>query len=45
MNTATTPLAVKVGQDLKDRMKSLAKVQHRSTHWIMRKAIRRVRGP
>ena len=40
MNTATAPLAVKVGQDLKDRMKSLAKVQHRSTHWIMLEAIR-----
>lgn len=40
MNTATTPLAVKVDQELKDRMKSLAKVQHRSTHWIMREAIR-----
>lgn len=40
MNTATAPLAVKVDQDLKDRMKILAKVQHRSTHWIMREAIR-----
>lgn len=40
MNTATAPLAVKVDQGLKDRMKSLAKAQHRSTHWIMREAIR-----
>ena len=40
MNTATAPLAVKVDQDLKDRMKTLAKIQHRSTHWIMREAIR-----
>lgn len=40
MITATAPLAVKVDQDLKDRMKTLAKVQHRSTHWIMREAIR-----
>lgn len=40
MNTATAPLSVKVDIELKDRMKTLAKVQHRSTHWIMREAIR-----
>lgn len=40
MSTVTAPLAVKVDQELKDRMKTLAKIQHRSTHWIMREAIR-----
>lgn len=40
MSAVTTPLAVKVDQDLKERMKVLAKIQHRSTHWIMREAIR-----
>ena len=32
--------SIKLDDDLKDRIKSLADVQHRSPHWIMRKAIR-----
>ena len=32
--------SVKLDDDLKDRIKSLAEVRHRSPHWIMRKAIR-----
>lgn len=36
----TAPLAVKVGQDLKCRIQTLAKAHHRSTHWLMCEAIR-----
>jgi len=32
--------SVKLDDDLKNRIHHLAKVQHRSAHWIMRKAIR-----
>jgi predicted transcriptional regulator len=39
MRTAS-PLAVKIDQNLKNRMKSLAEIQHRSPHWIMCEAIR-----
>ena len=32
--------SVKLDEDLKDRVQQLAKIQHRSSHWIMREAIR-----
>lgn len=32
--------SVKLDDDLKDRIQQLAKLQHRSSHWIMREAIR-----
>jgi predicted transcriptional regulator len=33
------PVAVKLDPDVHDRMRELAKVQHRSTHYLMREAI------
>ena len=33
------PIAVKLDQDLRDRLQHLAKARERSTHWLMRKAI------
>ncbi len=42
MATPTTiqPIAVKLEIELRDRMKKLAESRQRSTHWIMREAIR-----
>ena len=37
--TATRPTTVKLDQNLRDRMKSLAQARDRSTHWLMREAI------
>lgn len=39
--TATTlrPIAVKIDQDTKDRVKRLADAKHRTSHWLMREAI------
>lgn len=39
--TATTlrPIAVKIDQDIKDRVKRLADAKHRTSHWLMREAI------
>jgi len=40
MATATVqPVAVKLGIDIRERMKRLAEARHRTTHWIMREAI------
>ncbi|MFZ5776033.1 MAG: CopG family ribbon-helix-helix protein [Thermodesulfobacteriota bacterium] len=36
---STTAVAVKITPDLKERMKRLAQVRHRSTHWMMREAL------
>ena len=33
------PIAVKLDQETRDRMKRLAAARHRSTHWMMREAI------
>lgn len=33
------PVAVKLDQDIRDRIKRLAEARHRSTHWMMREAI------
>ncbi len=35
----TTAVAVKIEQETKDRMKRLAELKHRSTHWLMKEAI------
>lgn len=37
---ASTPVALKVDPDLKERVKRLAEARQRSAHWIMREAIR-----
>lgn len=37
--TDIRPVAVKLGQDVRERMKRLANVRRRSTHWMMREAI------
>jgi predicted transcriptional regulator len=34
------PTSVKLDDQLKNRIQHLAEVRHRSTHWIMREAIR-----
>ena len=33
------PVSVKLDNSLRDRIKSLAEVRHRTTHWVMREAI------
>lgn len=37
--TTTTPVAVKLDTEIRDRMKRLADSRHRTTHWLMREAI------
>ena len=37
---AVQPVAVKLEMDIRERMKRLAETRHRSTHWIMKEAIR-----
>lgn len=37
--SATSPVAVKLDPDLRDRIKELAKARDRSAHWMMREAI------
>ena len=37
--TAQRPIAVKLDQDIRDRIKRLADARHRTTHWLMREAI------
>ena len=37
--TATKPVAVKLDQGTRDRMKKLADAKHRTPHWLMREAI------
>lgn len=40
MTTVTArPIAVKLDQDIRDRIKRLAETRHRTTHWMMREAI------
>jgi predicted transcriptional regulator len=40
MTTATVrPIAVKLDQEQRDRIKRIADARHRTTHWIMREAI------
>lgn len=37
--TVTRPVAVKLDQGTRDRMKRLADAKHRTPHWLMREAI------
>lgn len=37
--TSVRPIAVKLDQDTRDRIKRLAEARHRSTHWMMREAV------
>ena len=36
---ATRPIAVKLDQNTRDRLKRLADAQDRSTHWMLREAV------
>ena len=36
---AIRPIAVKLDQDIRERIKRLAEARQRSTHWMMREAI------
>jgi predicted transcriptional regulator len=36
---ATRPIAVKLEQEIRDRIKRLADTRNRSTHWMLREAI------
>lgn len=36
---ATRPVAIKIDQDTRDRVKRLAEAKHRTSHWLMREAI------
>ena len=38
-STATRPVAVKLDQGTRERMKKLADAKHRTPHWLMREAI------
>jgi len=40
MSSGVAPLAVKIDTEMKDRIKRLADSKHRSSHWLMREAIR-----
>ena len=35
---ATRPIAIKIDQDTRDRVKRLAEARHRTSHWVMREA-------
>ena len=37
---AVRPMAIKIDEDLKDRIKRLAGARQRTAHWLMREAIR-----
>jgi len=37
--TANHPIAVKLDQDTRDRLKRLAEARDRSTHWLLREAV------
>jgi len=40
MSTATLrPVAIKIDDDMKARVKRLAEARHRTSHWLMREAI------
>jgi predicted transcriptional regulator len=36
---ATRPIAIKIDQGTRDRVKRLAEARHRTSHWVMREAI------
>lgn len=37
--TPTRPVAIKIDDDLRERVKRLAQARHRTAHWLMREAI------
>jgi predicted transcriptional regulator len=37
--SSTSPVAIKLDPEIKERVKRLAGVRHRSSHWLMREAI------
>ncbi|TAN46669.1 MAG: ribbon-helix-helix protein, CopG family [Methylococcaceae bacterium] len=37
--TAARPVAIKLDQSIKERIKHLADARHRTTHWVLREAI------
>jgi len=36
---ATRPIAIKIDQNIRERVKRLAEARHRTSHWLMREAI------
>jgi len=36
---ATRPIAIKIDQDTRNRVKRLAEARHRTSHWLLREAI------
>ena len=40
--TSIRPVAIKIDEDTRDRVKRLAEARHRSSHWMMLEAIRQV---
>lgn len=39
MTAAIRPVAIKINEDIKARVKRLAEARHRTSHWMMREAI------
>jgi len=39
MTAAVRPVAIKIDEDIKARVKRLAEARHRTSHWLMREAI------
>jgi len=39
-DNATRPIAIKLDNDTRERIKRLAEARHRTSHWMMREAIR-----
>lgn len=40
MTGSTRPVAIKIDEDTRDRVRRLAEARHRSSHWVMQEAIR-----
>ena len=40
IKAAIKPIAVKLDVDIRDRIKNLADARHRTTHWLMKEAIK-----
>lgn len=39
VNVVARPVAIKIGLDMKELVKRLAEMRHRTPHWLMREAI------
>lgn len=39
MTAAARPVSIKIDEDIRARVKRLADVRHRTSHWLMREAI------